>query len=542
MEKNTRISGRGEPHASILYAEPGALGLITNIMSALIVALRNIIETDNSYRISANLISGAHLIFIGGLIQIAAGFMSFRKNDHLTGTAFFVFSVVWFNQGLTMILNESYGDFELKYSVLPSLVSYILLALILFTCSLFVNFIMPPVLIAMTLSLIFEGIGLFYEWAKYVAAGFQLVIVLSATYAVIVMTTKGISQRYILPGLGNAPIDPLLIQRKVSGKDDNEKKKNTRYAEPFGLGIDETHFRRAAVLALVLHTASFLMSTTFSKIWTLFSVTLEIHCVILVLEAFGKVPQYAIIPIAAVVDLNYILFKAKELDPPARSCPLFQSRLTSDLIAAANVLDKGHVIGIPSDTVYVLAGSCRRPESVSKIYDIKGRPQEKPICICISSLDQLKASNPPFSPLMWRFIHICYPGGITFVVKKGDWLKDLGVGATIDSVGTRNSLAIRISDSSVLSYLISITGPLAITSANPSGEPDSTHHDTVIDTLGEKIAGVICDDESKEPVASTVVNCVNIDEGEISYFRIGCTPKKIVDSHFEKAKLQRDSS
>ncbi|KAK3090557.1 hypothetical protein FSP39_012668 [Pinctada imbricata] len=844
MEKTPRSSGRGEPHASILYAEPGALGLLTNIMPALIVALGNIVETSSgSDGVLANLISGAHLIFIGGLIQATAGFMSFRRNDHLTGTAFFVFSVVWFYQGLTMILNESYGDFELKYSVLPSLVAYILLALILFTCSLFVNFIMPPVLIAMTLTLIFEGIGLFYKWAKYVAAGFELVIVLSATYAVVVMATKGVSQRYILPGFGNAPIDPLLIQRKVSGDNKNEKKKNTKYAEPMGLGymgnilpslvisfylfgyitdfrvafasvlcnsilqmfgiyyaylrqdflyavhfsvylvfwlcksalyfftvigytapshayfgslgfcvvvllitiaslkqnfvtflyncvflvisilsldfieldvlkytfgissaffcfaslyistasllnsiaekpvlfvgrevisqqkimeiiermpcclkreqtteetstkeihlsvpetlvflfnfvsvfslmsrtiddgigtlpwllsagilgnllcarifytsgslarsfvsmsyvlvflswtllelegIDVLHIRGAALGALILHTASFLMSTTFSKLWTLSSVTLEIHCVILVLETFDKVPQYSIIPPSAVLALISLystcvqitkgvlkvkilpegepIFQAKEDAPSVCPCPVFQSRLTSDLLVAASVLHEGHVIGIPTDTVYALAGSCSRPESVSKIYHIKGRPPEKPICICISTLQQLKVANPPFSPLLWRFMDLCYPGGITCVVKKGDWLRAMGVGDAIDFVGTKESVAIRVPDSSVLSYLVSIAGPLAITSANPSGDPDSTHHDTVIDTLGEKLAGVVCDDESNEVVASTVVNCLNIDQGEISYFRIGCTPKEIVDGHFEKAKLQGNSN
>lgn len=79
----------------------------------------------------------------------------------------------------------------------------------------------------------------------------------------------------------------------------------------------------------------------------------------------------------------------------------------------------------------------------------------------------------------------CYPGGITCVVEKGAWLQNLGVGESVDFVGTKNSVAIRVPDSSVLSYLVSITGPLAITSANPSGEPDSTHHNTVLETLGK---------------------------------------------------------
>ena len=53
----------------------------------------------------------------------------------------------------------------------------------------------------------------------------------------------------------------------------------------------------------------------------------------------------------------------------------------------------------------------------------QGRPAEKPICLCLSNLDQLADVNPPFSPLLWNFMRRCYPGGISCVVPKGEWLK-----------------------------------------------------------------------------------------------------------------------
>lgn len=59
-------------------------------------------------------------------------------------------------------------------------------------------------------------------------------------------------------------------------------------------------------------------------------------------------------------------------------------------------------------------------------------------------------------------------------------LPDAGVGPAFDRVGTRDSIMIRVPDHTVTAHLCDITGPLAITSANPSGEPDSTHHDMVI--------------------------------------------------------------
>lgn len=121
-----------------------------------------------------------------------------------------------------------------------------------------------------------------------------------------------------------------------------------------------------------------------------------------------------------------------------------------------------------------------------------------------------------------------------------------GVGPAFDRVGTRDSIMIRVPDHTVTGHLCDITGPLAITSANPSGEPDSTHHDMVIRSvclywkwqnwnhqafcihshtlclffpnrsrLGHKLQGVLCDGDSNEVVASTVVNCLRIDEGEM---------------------------
>ncbi|KAG7259632.1 hypothetical protein CRUP_036756 [Coryphaenoides rupestris] len=188
--------------------------------------------------------------------------------------------------------------------------------------------------------------------------------------------------------------------------------------------------------------------------------------------------------------------------------------------------------------VYALAASCKNPQAIEKIYNIKDRPAEKPVCICISSVEQLIAAKPPFSPLLWEFMRNVYPGGISCIVSKGDWLLKLGVGAAYDRVGTKDSIMIRVPDHTVTGHLCELTGPLAITSANPSGEPDSTHHSMVLSRLGHKIQGVLCDGDSNEVVASTVVNCLKIDEGTISILREGCVPAAKVQQIFDRVKSQ----
>ncbi|CAM9385093.1 unnamed protein product [Bubo scandiacus] len=221
-------------------------------------------------------------------------------------------------------------------------------------------------------------------------------------------------------------------------------------------------------------------------------------------------------------------------DPPPCICP--RSHCTSGLRTIAGLLNTGAVCGVPTDTVYALAASCKHPEAIEKVYRIKDRPQEKPICIFISNLDQLRAAAPPISPLLWEFMENVYPGGIGCIIKKGEWLKKLGVGAGYSRVGTQDSIMIRVPDLTVLVHLIDMTGPLAITSANPSGEVDSTHHDMVISRLGHKLEGVLCDGESDEVVASTVVNCTKFDESGITIVREGCIPAGKVMQIFESVK------
>ncbi|KAK6296102.1 hypothetical protein J4Q44_G00338150 [Coregonus suidteri] len=223
--------------------------------------------------------------------------------------------------------------------------------------------------------------------------------------------------------------------------------------------------------------------------------------------------------------------KQQKASSPASPCPVADSKLTSGLLKITRLLDEGGVCGIPTDTVYALAASCKNPQAIESIYNIKDRPAEKPICICISSVEQLVAAKPPFSPLLWEFMRNVYPGGISCIVCKGDWLLRLGVGPAYDRVGTKDSIMIRVPDHTVTGHLCDITGPLAITSANPSGEPDSTHHDMVIRSRVFCVTGI-----SNEVVASTVVNCLKIDEGTISIVREGCVPAIKVRQIFERVK------
>lgn len=63
----------------------------------------------------------------------------------------------------------------------------------------------------------------------------------------------------------------------------------------------------------------------------------------------------------------------KQDSAPELPCPAVDSRLTSSLLKIAGLLGEGAVCGIPTDTVYALAASCKNPQAIEKIYNIKVR-------------------------------------------------------------------------------------------------------------------------------------------------------------------------
>ncbi|NXT45507.1 YRDC protein, partial [Pluvianellus socialis] len=388
------------------------------------------------------------LILIGGFVQLLAGFLAFRKYDHLGGAAFLTFSALWSSYGATRIITAASPS--LQNTTLPSGNA---------------SHLLPTGMAHLSAS---QSASLLFLFL-FTASSFNVVL-LCTTLAMEVLTIC-----FLLFTLDSLPL-------------------------PFEIA----------------------MLSIFSIICFYGATASLANCM------FGK----------DLMMMGPPLFTAESSkdteDPPPCVCP--KSHCTSGLRTIADLLNTGAVCGVPTDTVYALAASCKHPQAIEKVYRIKDRPQEKPICIFISNLDQLRAASPPISPLLWEFMEKVYPGGIGCIIKKGEWLKKLGVGAGYSRVGTQDSIMIRVPDLTVLVHLIDMTGPLAITSANPSGEVDSTHHDMVISRLGHKLEGVLCDGESDEVVASTVVNCTKIDESGITIVREGCIPAGKVMQIFESVK------
>ena len=129
---------------------------------------------------------------------------------------------------------------------------------------------------------------------------------------------------------------------------------------------------------------------------------------------------------------------------------------------ALQALQQGEIVGIPTDTVYGIAADPWDAEAVARLFAAKGRPDANPIPILVSGVEQAEAvAELDEGAVVLAKRH--WPGALTMVVPRAarlpQWIGDPAAG----------SVGIRVPDHPVALELLNTAGPLAVTSANPTG-------------------------------------------------------------------------
>ncbi|QPN61617.1 L-threonylcarbamoyladenylate synthase [Synechococcus sp. CBW1002] len=143
-----------------------------------------------------------------------------------------------------------------------------------------------------------------------------------------------------------------------------------------------------------------------------------------------------------------------------------------DAPALAARLQQGGAALLPTDTLPALAA---RPEHAGQIWRLKHRPPDKPLILMAADLDQFRRSL----PLVWQDEWLAlakqgWPGALTLVLPcRGALVEALHPGG--------HSLGLRVPDCAATRSLLRLSGPLATTSANRSGEPAATTADEAAD-------------------------------------------------------------
>jgi L-threonylcarbamoyladenylate synthase len=168
---------------------------------------------------------------------------------------------------------------------------------------------------------------------------------------------------------------------------------------------------------------------------------------------------------------------------------------------ARDALARGELVVLPTDTVQGIAADAFSPAAVAALLAAKGRSRAMPPPVLVAdvrTLDGLATDVPPAArELAERF----WPGALTLVCAAQPSLRwDLG-----DTAGT---VAVRVPDHELTRALLAETGPLAVSSANLTGQPAATTTDEAVAQLGDAVAAYLDDGAPARPAAppSTIVD------------------------------------
>ena len=173
----------------------------------------------------------------------------------------------------------------------------------------------------------------------------------------------------------------------------------------------------------------------------------------------------------------------------------------AEIAEIAALLKRGGVALLPTDTIYGLHAVATDAGAVGRIVAMKGRDADKPLVVLGASRDALEAAGALFSPGTAAALAEIWPGPLTAIVP----LK-----APIAASRGASSLGVRVPAVAWLIALLTMTGPLASTSANRSGEPPVSEPSELSPEMQTSVDGIV--DAGRLPgEASTIVDLTGVE-------------------------------
>jgi L-threonylcarbamoyladenylate synthase len=188
-----------------------------------------------------------------------------------------------------------------------------------------------------------------------------------------------------------------------------------------------------------------------------------------------------------------------------------------DILRCKELLEEGKVVGVPTETVYGLAGNGYSIRSLTAIFEVKERPRTSPLILHTHSLEQLRSFTTSLPPKALQLAKAFCPGPLTLLLRKVQQVSDL---ATAGSP----LVGLRIPRHPMLQALLEqLDFPLAIPSANPFGYISPTTAAHVAAQLGDRIPYILDGGACEKGLESTIVGFE--DDIPIIY-RLGSIPEE----------------
>ncbi|MDA8692528.1 L-threonylcarbamoyladenylate synthase [Saprospiraceae bacterium] len=177
--------------------------------------------------------------------------------------------------------------------------------------------------------------------------------------------------------------------------------------------------------------------------------------------------------------------------------------ISKDIGEAAEELQSDNIIGLPTETVYGLAGNAYSEIAISKIFAVKQRPLFNPLIVHIKSANFLSEVAIEIPEKAQILANAFWPGPMTLVLKKKSHIPDIVTAG-------KDTVAIRVpSHPLALDLLGQLDFPLAAPSANPFGSISPTCALHVFDYFDDRLKVILDGGECQRGIESTIIGFEN---------------------------------
>lgn len=174
---------------------------------------------------------------------------------------------------------------------------------------------------------------------------------------------------------------------------------------------------------------------------------------------------------------------------------------------AAQVLEAGGLVAVPTDTVYGIAVALATPGGIERLFAAKSRPPDKAIALLLADAEQAREIG-DLTPAAESLAAAFWPGGLTLVVpRRTDRPLPAALTGGELAPGAVETVGLRVPAHDAPRALARAIGPLPTTSANRSGEPEARDADEIERLLGEAVDLIIDGGPATGGPASTVIDC-----------------------------------
>lgn len=199
---------------------------------------------------------------------------------------------------------------------------------------------------------------------------------------------------------------------------------------------------------------------------------------------------------------------------------------------AAQLLKKGEVVGIPTETVYGLAGNAFDPHALAKIFAAKERPTFDPLIVHIADIVQITEIAKEIPESAYKLASAYWPGPMTIILPKKDCIPDLCTSGL-------PSVAIRFPSHPIAQAIIKESNlPLAAPSANLFKHVSPTTAQHVASQLANRIAGIVDGGPCSVGVESSIISLV----GTPTVLRPGAITPEMFAKILGNVKIQDSTS